>query len=92
MLSRGSSQYAGAGCPVANAIAYHEAYGLGWKTWTSYDDAIRAVGGIVISPEAYEPSEIRLRSSNGTADFQDSELDLASLALDIAIDGVDIRC
>jgi zinc protease len=28
---------------VANAIAYHEAYGLGWKTWASYDDAIRAV-------------------------------------------------
>ena len=54
--------------------------------------ASAAVGGIVISPEAYEPSEIRLRSSNGTADFQDSELDLASLALDIAIDGVDIRC
>jgi zinc protease len=28
---------------VANAIAYHEAYGLGWKTWAGYDDAIRAV-------------------------------------------------
>jgi zinc protease len=28
---------------VANAIAYHEAYGLGWKTWSSYDDAIKAV-------------------------------------------------
>ncbi|HEU4612720.1 MAG TPA: pitrilysin family protein, partial [Kofleriaceae bacterium] len=28
---------------VANAIAYHEAYGLGWRSWTSYDDAIRAV-------------------------------------------------
>lgn len=28
---------------VANAIAYHEAYGLGWKSWASYDDAIRAV-------------------------------------------------
>jgi zinc protease len=28
---------------VANAIAYHEAYGLGWRTWASYDDAIRAV-------------------------------------------------
>jgi zinc protease len=28
---------------VANAIAYHEAYGLGWKTWTSYDAAIEAV-------------------------------------------------
>ncbi|HEX5062946.1 MAG TPA: pitrilysin family protein, partial [Kofleriaceae bacterium] len=28
---------------VANAIAYHEAYGLGWRTWAAYDDAIRAV-------------------------------------------------
>jgi zinc protease len=28
---------------VANAIAYHEAYGLGWKSWAAYDDAIRAV-------------------------------------------------
>jgi len=28
---------------IANAIAYHEAYGLGWKSWAGYDDAIRAV-------------------------------------------------
>jgi zinc protease len=28
---------------VANALAYHEAYGLGWETWARYDDAIRAV-------------------------------------------------
>ncbi|HEY4178592.1 MAG TPA: pitrilysin family protein [Kofleriaceae bacterium] len=28
---------------IANALAYHEAYGLGWKTWMGYDDAIRAV-------------------------------------------------
>jgi zinc protease len=28
---------------VANAMAYHEAYGLGWETWSRYDDAIRAV-------------------------------------------------
>lgn len=28
---------------VANAIAYHEAYGLGWQSWATYDDAIRAV-------------------------------------------------
>ncbi len=28
---------------VANAMAYHEAYGLGWQTWSQYDDAIRAV-------------------------------------------------
>ncbi|HEY5950814.1 MAG TPA: insulinase family protein, partial [Kofleriaceae bacterium] len=28
---------------VANAIAYHEAYGLGWRSWAAYDDAINAV-------------------------------------------------
>ncbi|MGE5184450.1 MAG: M16 family metallopeptidase, partial [Acidobacteriota bacterium] len=28
---------------VANGIAYHEAYGLGWRAWADYDDAIRAV-------------------------------------------------
>jgi zinc protease len=28
---------------VANAMAYHEAYGLGWQTWSGYDAAIRAV-------------------------------------------------
>jgi hypothetical protein len=24
-------------------MAYHEAYGLGWQSWSRYDDAIRAV-------------------------------------------------
>jgi zinc protease len=40
---------------VANAIAYHEAYGLGWKTWASYDDAINAVtaGDVAAAAEAY---------------------------------------
>ncbi|MEO8698641.1 MAG: pitrilysin family protein [Kofleriaceae bacterium] len=28
---------------IANAMAYHEAYGLGWENWSRYDDAIRAV-------------------------------------------------
>jgi zinc protease len=28
---------------VANAMAYHEAYGLGWQTWTGYEGAIRGV-------------------------------------------------
>lgn len=28
---------------VANAMAYHEAYGLGWQTWNGYADAIRAI-------------------------------------------------
>jgi predicted Zn-dependent peptidase len=28
---------------VANAIAYHEAYGLGWQSYADYDRAIRAI-------------------------------------------------
>ena len=28
---------------IANAIAYHEAYGLGWTSWSGYDDAIRSI-------------------------------------------------
>jgi zinc protease len=32
---------------IANAMAYHEAYGLGWQAWTGYDAQIRAV-----TPEA----------------------------------------
>jgi zinc protease len=28
---------------IANAIAYHEAYALGWQTWTGYDAAISKV-------------------------------------------------
>jgi zinc protease len=32
---------------IANAMAYHEAYGLGWQSWTGYDAEIRAV-----TPEA----------------------------------------
>lgn len=55
--------------------------------------ATAAIGGVVISPEACGPLEIRVRStSESEADFHDSELDLSSLALDIAVDGVDIRC
>lgn len=40
---------------VANAIAYHEAYGLGWKSWASYDDAIRAVSAddVTAAAETY---------------------------------------
>lgn len=51
------------------------------------------VGGIVISPETYEPSDlgVRLRSEARPAiDFHDSELDLSTLAVDTAIDEVDI--
>jgi zinc protease len=40
---------------VANALAYHEAYGLGWQTWAHYDDAIRAVsaGDVLAAAHSY---------------------------------------
>jgi hypothetical protein len=50
-------------------------------------------GGIVISPETYDPSgiSVRLRTDSRPAhEFSDSEVDLSSLAVDAAIDGVDI--
>jgi zinc protease len=34
---------------VANAMAYHEAYGLGWQSWTGYDTAIRGVTGAQVA-------------------------------------------
>ena len=37
---------------VANAMAYHEAYGLGWQAWTDYDDQIRAIGRAEIAAAA----------------------------------------
>ncbi len=37
---------------VANAIAYHEAYGLGWQAWAHYDDAIRAITAADVSAAA----------------------------------------
>jgi class 3 adenylate cyclase len=51
------------------------------------------VGGIVISPETYDPADcsVRLRAdSRVSLDFRDSEIDLSTLAIDAAIDGVDI--
>jgi zinc protease len=40
---------------IANAMAYHEAYGLGWQNWTAYDAAIRAVtaGDVAAAAAAY---------------------------------------
>ena len=55
--------------------------------------ASAAVGGIVISPETYDPTDLSVRlrvESRPTLDFRDSEVDLSTLALDAAIDGVDI--
>ncbi|HEX2691230.1 MAG TPA: pitrilysin family protein [Kofleriaceae bacterium] len=37
---------------VANAMAYHEAYGLGWQRWTGYDAAIRAVAPAEVAAAA----------------------------------------
>ena len=56
--------------------------------------ASAAIGGIVISPETYNPQERRdrLHADDGAPDFADSELDLSSLAWQAAGDGVDIRC
>ena len=56
--------------------------------------ATAAEGGIVISPETYGPNEgrARLRADSDAPEFEDSELDLSSLALEAAAEGIDIRC
>ena len=43
---------------IANAIAYHEAYGLGWTSWAGYDDAIR---GVTLAEVAWQDDEVPLR-------------------------------
>jgi class 3 adenylate cyclase len=52
------------------------------------------VGGIVISPETYGPSESRTRldADSDAPDFEDSELDLSTLAWQTEAEGIDIRC
>lgn len=37
---------------IANAMAYHEAYGLGWQTWADYDAQIRAVTAPAVAAAA----------------------------------------
>lgn len=56
--------------------------------------ATALVGGIVISPETYGPNEgrDRLHADSDAPDFEDSELDLSTLAWEAESDGVDIRC
>jgi hypothetical protein len=56
--------------------------------------ATAGVGGIVISPETYGPNEgrTRLDADSDAPDFEDSELDLSSLAWETAAEGIDIRC
>jgi hypothetical protein len=53
-----------------------------------------AVGGIVISPESYTPTELHVRQDFASTrpDFLDSEADLSSLAYDAEYEGIDIRC
>ena len=53
-----------------------------------------SLGGIVISPETYERGDrrIRMRAGHDGPDFQDSELDLSTLAWETGADGIDIRC
>lgn len=67
---------------------------LGAQTARAAEVAAGAeIGGMVISPETYEPTDlsVRLRSdTRGSADFRDSEVDLSTLAMDTAIDGLDI--
>lgn len=84
-------------------LAYFRAQGRLWCTPLGRQPARAAevargaeVGGIVISPETYEPSlkesRRRLQAALPMPDFHDSELDLSSLAYDTAFDGIDIRC
>jgi hypothetical protein len=56
--------------------------------------ATALVGGIVISPETYQPSDGRgrLHADSDAPDFEDSELDLSTLAWETEADGIDIRC
>jgi hypothetical protein len=56
--------------------------------------ATAAVGGIVISPETYGANETqpRAQAPADAPEFEDSEVDLSSLAYDTAVDGIDIRC
>jgi zinc protease len=37
---------------IANALAFHEAYGLGWKSWATYPDDLAAVDAAAVSRAA----------------------------------------
>lgn len=55
--------------------------------------ASATLGGIVISPETYGPEEgERLHVDSDAPDFEDSELDLSTLAWETEAEGIDIRC
>lgn len=51
-------------------------------------------GGIVVSSDTYEPSEIQVRTEFAATrpGFLNSETDLSTLAVDAEYEGIDIRC
>lgn len=82
-------------------LAYFRVQGRLWCTplgrqteRAAYVAAGASVGGIVISPETYEPhaGRVRLHVDSDAPDFEDSELDLSTLALQSEPDAVDIPC
>ncbi|HEY0822361.1 MAG TPA: hypothetical protein VGD76_01130 [Ramlibacter sp.] len=82
-------------------LAYFRAQGRLWCTPLGKQPARAAevaasasVGGIVISPETGDPGERRPRllADPGAPDFEDSELDLSTLAVTSEPDAIDIRC
>ncbi len=82
-------------------LAYFRAQGRLWCTplgklpaRAAEVTASASLGGIVISPETYDPNERRPRghADASASDFEDSELDLSTLALATGPDLIDIRC
>lgn len=82
-------------------LAYFRAQGRLWCTplGEQVERAVQAagtatVGGIVISPETYRPNDgrTRLQTDSDAPDFQDSEVDLSTLAMEVEAGGIDIRC
>jgi hypothetical protein len=82
-------------------LAYFRAQGRLWCTplgrqteRAAYVAAGASVGGMVISPEACGPEEVRARLhiDNDAPDFEDSEMDLSTLALEPGAGSIDIHC
>jgi len=50
---------------VANALAYHEAYGLGWHTWAGYADTIRAItaADVAAAADKYLRTEVEITAT-----------------------------
>jgi class 3 adenylate cyclase len=82
-------------------LAYFRVQGRLWCTplgrqteRAAYVAAGASVGGMVISPETYGPeqSRARLHVDSDAPDFEDSEMDLSTLALDSDGEGIDVHC